>query len=414
MRYMVPAWVALRALRRANCTLPVEVWFPAHEAPPPGSGLAAALGALGAAVRSADEVLPGGSAQLFTRYTLKARSGAMARTRKSCLHSPLTMLNNERCVCFFSPVPQQAVALLFSRFEEALWLDADNVAVRDPGRFVFDAPPFRDDDAVTMLLWRDFWHASSAPDASSVLGGVALPRRTCESGQLALRKRGDGWRVALLALFMNLQAPLYYRLLSSYMGAGDKETWPAAAAALRARVAWVDAPPGAAGVPSTNGVVLVGNTMLQHTPGGGQLLFIHCNYFKWDLDVPPPRAAAPPRRWLALTPPGWDAEAAAAAERAGAPPPALLAALHAFAVDGLGDPEARAWQDVRALRCAPWFDAYARERRTRGGDLMPEHFEGGAPRSFPGLHLAEHAGGAYAPRMRWSWRAMRWVREAAR
>jgi hypothetical protein len=79
MRYMVPAWVALRALRRANCTLPVEVWFPAHEAPPPGSGLAAALGALGAAVRSADEVLPGGSAQLFTRYTLKARRGAMAR-----------------------------------------------------------------------------------------------------------------------------------------------------------------------------------------------------------------------------------------------------------------------------------------------------------------------------------------------
>ncbi len=76
---MVPAWVALRALRRANCTLPVEVWFPAHEAPPPGSGLAAALGALGAAVRSADEVLPGGSAQLFTRYTLKARRGAMAR-----------------------------------------------------------------------------------------------------------------------------------------------------------------------------------------------------------------------------------------------------------------------------------------------------------------------------------------------
>jgi hypothetical protein len=264
-----------------------------------------------------------------------------------------------------------------------------------------------------MLLWHDYWHASSAPDASLILGGVALPRRTCESGQLALRKRGAGWRAALLALFMNLQAPLYYRLLSSYMGAGDKETWPAAAAALGARAAWVDAPPGAAGAPARSGV-LISNTMLQHAPGGGQLLFIHCNYFKWDLDVPS-RATASPRRWLALTPAGWDAEeAAAAAERAGAPPPVLLPALPTFAADGLGDPEAAAWEDVRALRCAPWFEAYAHERRVRGGDLMSEHLEGGAPRSFPGLHLAEHAGGGYAPRTRWSWRPLGWVREAAR
>ena len=83
---MVPAWVALRALRRANCTLPVEVWYPAHEFPAPGSGLHDALRALGAAPRSADEVLPGGSATLFTRYTLKVRWRARTRAHMRGAH----------------------------------------------------------------------------------------------------------------------------------------------------------------------------------------------------------------------------------------------------------------------------------------------------------------------------------------
>ncbi len=370
---MVPAWVALRALRRANCSLPVEIWFPAHEAPAPGSGLARALGRMGAAVRSADEVLPGGSALLFTRYTFKV------------------------------------VALLFSRFEEALWLDADNVAVRDPAQLVFDRPAFQ---STGLLLWRDYWAPSHAPDAAGVMGLSPgdMPAVTCESGQLALRKR-QAWRPALLALFMNLQAPLYDRLLCSYMGAGDKETWPAAAAALGAPAAWVATPPGAAGVLAPGDErALVSNTMLQHAPDGG-LLFIHSNYFKWDLDVGRSGGdAAEPRRWQFITPPSWDVEAAAAAYAAGAPPAALLPALPALRP--YSDPEAAAWADVRALRCAPWFAAYAHERRVRGGDLMPDHLEGGARRTFPGVRLEDHAGGEHVPRRRHHRRGW-WLRKAA-
>jgi hypothetical protein len=37
LQYMVPAWVALSALRRAGCALPAEVWFNAHEMPDKGA-----------------------------------------------------------------------------------------------------------------------------------------------------------------------------------------------------------------------------------------------------------------------------------------------------------------------------------------------------------------------------------------
>ena len=368
LRYMVPAWVALHALRRANCTLPVEIWLPAHEAPPAGSGIEDALRRLGATLRTTDDILPHASSVVFSRYAFKA------------------------------------AALLFSRFEEVLWLDADNVALRDPEAAIFDSDAFRT-SAAGMLLWRDHWAPSAAPDAARVLQLDAnvpiMPPWTCESGQLAMHKR-RAWEVALLALFMNLQAPLYYRLLSSYLGAGDKETWPAAAAALRRPAAWVAAPPGAAGVAWPPGgdaarpTAVRSNAMLQHAPEGvgGELLFVHNNYFKWTLaDIASDGSSEdePPRRWRVMTPPGWDAESAAQAEAAGArtawlPAPAALR-----------DTEAAAWRALRALRCAPWFDAYAAERRTRHGEVMPDRIAGESA-VFKGVVLSEHAGGRFKPR----------------
>ncbi len=363
LRYMVPAWVALQSLRRANCTLPVEIWLPAHEAPPAGSGIEAAMRRLGATVRTTDDILPGVA---FSRYAFKA------------------------------------AALLFSRFEEALWLDADNVALRDPEAAIFESDAFRA-SAAGMLLWRDHWAPSAAPDAARVLqldgaASIVMPPWTCESGQLAMHKR-RGWEPALLALFMNLQAPLYYRLLSSYLGAGDKETWPAAAAALRRPAAWVAAPPGAAGVAWPPGddaqrpTAVRSNAMLQHAPegSGGELLFVHSNYFKWTLADIDGFGDEPPRRWRVMTPPGWDAESAATAEAAGArtawlPAPALLR-----------DTEAAAWRAVRALRCAPWFDAFAAERRQRHGEVMADRIAGETA-VFKGVVLSEHAGGRFKPR----------------
>jgi len=361
--YISAAWACLRALRRTGCTLPVEVWFLAHEAPSarPGSPsrpLLRALAAHGAVARSVGEAM-GADAPLAAGYALK----------------PL--------------------ALLFSRFERVLWLDADQLPLADPSFLLEGSPVFFPPEA-GMLLWRDFWDGSAAPDAAAVLGGgderaftVAM-RHTCESGQLVLRKE-QAWAPLLLALFLNLQSPLYYRLLSSYMGAGDKETWPAAMAALRAPAAWAAAPPGALGVaaPRRPDVLLV-SAMLQHSPRDGQPLFLHANRVKpAPHTVPLTRGEqAQARRWPLATAAGYDAERQAGAGGGLRPAPAAVAVAERYA-----------WADVATLYCAPWFAAYADERRLRHGELLTEPGAEVAP--VVGLVLWEHAGGRYRELRQW-------------
>jgi hypothetical protein len=82
------------------------------------------------------------------------------------------------------------------------------VFVHDGGSLVADrgmleAHAFRDAPS-GMLLWRDYWAASAAPDAAAALGGARLAPWTCESGQLAVRKGCQGYSradagVAILA-----------------------------------------------------------------------------------------------------------------------------------------------------------------------------------------------------------------------
>ena len=79
-----------------------------------------ALGELGAAVRNADDVYAGGSASAFRGFPLKARQqGRLPVARLALPH-------------LGAALRPQVVAVLFSRFEEVLYLDSDNVALRDP------------------------------------------------------------------------------------------------------------------------------------------------------------------------------------------------------------------------------------------------------------------------------------------
>jgi hypothetical protein len=136
---------------------------------------------------------------------------------------------------------------------------------------------------------------------------------------------------------------------------------------------------------------------LQHHPADGQLLFAHANMFKWTLEVPTewPRYV---RRWRAATPPGWDAASLAhgapplLAREPLPPPPVLVAA------------ERAAWEALRALRCAPWFDRTLALRRGRFGEVAPDAADAGAPKmSYRGMLLSEHAGGTYQKEYAWRW-----------
>ena len=84
LRYFVPLWVSLTALRAVGCSLPVEVFFPYSELP--DDDAAAALAGLGARVREACDTRTLACHALRCRLRtlcprLSPRSGAAAAAR---------------------------------------------------------------------------------------------------------------------------------------------------------------------------------------------------------------------------------------------------------------------------------------------------------------------------------------------
>lgn len=135
--------------------------------------------------------------------------------------------------------------LLFSSFEEALYIDSDNVMLEDLSD-LFDYPEYK---RTGMLLWPDYWKSTVAPDfftiapeakawegeskgsqpsvfsatgSAAALSSVPRLKRltraslagSVETGQLVVTKR-ICWRAMQLVLFLNLQGSLYYTLLTN-------------------------------------------------------------------------------------------------------------------------------------------------------------------------------------------------------
>jgi alpha 1,2-mannosyltransferase len=231
------------------------------------------------------------------------------------------------------------LAILASSFQEVLFLDADNLPLKDPS-FLFDDPSYTE---TGLLVWPDFWDSQVAPGTWEALG-VPLedrPRGSFESGQMLLDKRRC-WQPLLLAIYFNMQGKVFYPLFST-AGQGDKETLPLAWLALgRSKYGRV---PHAVFAVGTVNITFNGVAMLQHAPDGSAL-FLHAHLPKLeipkeDLEVPP----AAPRQWSALSgavklsPPGYD--------RVQGDNWHLLNAVAGF------DVEVTALQLRRHLRCRP-------------------------------------------------------------
>ncbi|KAG2501658.1 hypothetical protein HYH03_000162 [Edaphochlamys debaryana] len=313
LRYMVPAWVALHVLRKSGCLLPVEIWFPVEEFPPPE--LEAALAKLGAVARRLDARDLGQKG-----YGVKV------------------------------------AALLLSSFREVLFLDSDNVVLRDP-TYLFDSLPYRQTGA---MLWPDFWDSTAAAELPRILNLTKrdVPRGTHESGQMVIDKSRH-WRGLLVAAYMNMYGGIFAELLSCYVGKGDKETFAYGMLAAGEPM-WVSpVPAGSAGVRSTvcappgRGAVCrlqyMGNTMVQHDPDGAPLFF-HTNYHKWDLALPASFDAWN-RRWQTLQP-GLRS---------------VVDYLYTNDSSAVGyDVERFVYDALRGMRCAPWFPAYSVTRKRMG------------------------------------------------
>ena len=90
------------------------------------------------------------------------------------------------------------LTMLFSSFEQILFLDADNVPVRNPDS-VFESKSFTDTGVV---LWPDYWKHSGTPLLPFVVGladeasELLRPEQTVESGQIVWDKKRH-WKVGV-------------------------------------------------------------------------------------------------------------------------------------------------------------------------------------------------------------------------
>ena len=225
-KYFTCAWVCIRMLRHLGCGLPIQLWY---------------LGPGELSARMKDLVHP---LQVECVDALKVRR----------LH-PARILHGWEL---------KPYAILHSRFEQILLLDADNVPVRNP-EYLFDAPGFH---ATGAVFWPDYGRCKKADPIWRSCGIMKPKEPEFESGQILVDKRRC-WNALSLAMWFNEHSDFYYRYLH-----GDKDTFCLGFRMLGMAYSLIEKP-----VASLDGI------MCQHD-FQGRLVFQHRNSHKWSLNKP--------------------------------------------------------------------------------------------------------------------------------
>lgn len=126
----------------------------------------------------------------------------------------------------------KSFAVLFSSFENIIWLDADCIPIHDPTTLL-TTDPFKSTGLVT---WPDYWASTISPLYFTISHQPEFPttdRATTEAGVFLVSKKAHS-RTLLLAAYYNYYGPShYYHLLDQGApGEGDKDTFIQAAAAV--------------------------------------------------------------------------------------------------------------------------------------------------------------------------------------
>ncbi len=188
--------ISLRMLRRTGTTLPVEVFMADHDE---------------YEEYICEEVLP----------TLNATCVVLSDILKNAPHAMKV-----------TRYQLKVFAMMFSSFEDILFLDADSFPVQNPEQ-LFTSQLFQEQGLIT---WPDFWASSISTYFYDITDQSVPPmnqRASTETGELLLSKKTHQ-RSLLLAAYYNCYGPThYYPLLSQGSpGEGDKETFLAAASVL--------------------------------------------------------------------------------------------------------------------------------------------------------------------------------------
>ncbi|KAJ2993918.1 hypothetical protein HDV02_001996 [Globomyces sp. JEL0801] len=186
----------------------------------------------------------------------------------------------------------KGASLLYTSYDEVLFLDSDNIPARDP-TFLFDTPAFKETGT---LFWKDFWYSSDTNDRKTTSYNPiwSLTNITCidefeqESGQVLVRRTSPGVYQSLkLAFYMQKNSDLYFELVL-----GDKDTFRFAWRLLKTPFHFVRPNIGVAGNEDCNYVMVqfgpFWSRKVHGLPPKGyverpepQIAFLHMNLLKY-------------------------------------------------------------------------------------------------------------------------------------
>jgi alpha 1,2-mannosyltransferase len=238
---LASAYATIRALRDVlDCQLPLEIWFRPDE-------------------------------MRKTPGALKPLEGLTKDDTKGGI--TFSEINHPRAIGFGAKI----YAVRYSRFDQLLFLDADNVPVRNPA-YLFEAPEFVKTGAI---FWPDYWHPQHTifyiNEASLVwqlLDMSFVDMFEQESGQLLIDRRRHAASLELVAFYSNHRPNYFSRLGLAW---GDKDLFRFAWLKRQAPFHMITSPPSVAG--KMYGGSFCGMTMVQHDPKG-KVLFLHRNQLK--------------------------------------------------------------------------------------------------------------------------------------
>ncbi|KAG3158810.1 hypothetical protein PI126_g7679 [Phytophthora idaei] len=237
-KLLVSAYASIRALRAVNCTLPVELWY----------------------IESEMDI--GNGTSLLDDIPKKLQEE----------YGPLTLhpITDGRVAGFNSKVH----AITHTELEHVLFLDADNVPVRDPS-YLFKTSEFLQTGAV---FWPDFWHPAhtifNINEDSLLWELLDMPYTDMfeqESGQLVIDKTKSSAALRMLSLFAFHDSNLFSRYKLAH---GDKDLFRLAWLKTNTPFHMIANPPGIAG--TVRGTKFCGMSMAQFDTDG-EVLFLHRN-----------------------------------------------------------------------------------------------------------------------------------------
>jgi ADP-heptose:LPS heptosyltransferase len=223
LRYFTCAWVCIQMLRKLGCQLPIELWH------------------------FGEDEIDSEMKALVEPFDVECVD-AYAIIKKF----PMRRIGGWQL---------KAYSIVHSKYQEVLFLDADNVPVKNP-EFLFDTPQFKETGAI---FWPDYGQFDKTRLIWKNCGLTQPDTPEFESGQIVVDK-ARCFRALRLSLWFNEHSDFYYQHLH-----GDKETFHLAFEKLGQPYTLISTP-----------IHSLFGTMCQHD-FNGQRLFQHRNNDKWNL-----------------------------------------------------------------------------------------------------------------------------------